>query len=55
MAGEGATAEELVSGLPRLDMALDETLRMYPPAWIGPRRSIEPFELAGIHVPAESS
>ncbi len=45
------TAEELVGGLPRLDMALDETLRMYPPAWIGPRRSIEPFELAGVHVP----
>ncbi len=34
-----------------LDMVLDETLRMYPPAWIGPRRSIEPFELCGLHVP----
>jgi len=45
------TPDELVGGLPRLDMALDETLRMYPPAWIGPRRSIEPFELGGIHVP----
>jgi cytochrome P450 len=42
---------ELIGGMPRLDMALDETLRMYPPAWIGPRRSIEPFELCGIHVP----
>ena len=30
-----------------LDLAIDETLRMYPPAWIGPRRSIEPFELHG--------
>jgi cytochrome P450 len=39
------------SGLPRLDMALDETLRMYPPAWIGPRRSVEPFELCGVEVP----
>jgi cytochrome P450 len=38
-------------GLPRLDMALDETLRMYPPAWIGPRRSVEPFELCGVGVP----
>ena len=47
------TAEQLVGGLPRLDMALDETLRMYPPAWIGPRRSIEPFELGGIHVPGD--
>jgi cytochrome P450 len=44
-------AEELVGALPRLDMALDETLRMYPPAWIGPRRSVEPFELHGIRVP----
>ena len=35
----------------RLEMAIDETLRMYPPAWIGPRRSIEPFELAGVSVP----
>ncbi len=35
----------------RLEMAIDETLRMYPPAWIGPRRSIEPFELCGVHVP----
>ena len=32
-------------------MAVDETLRMYPPAWIGPRRSIEPFELHGVRVP----
>jgi retinoid hydroxylase len=30
---------------------VDETLRMYPPAWIGPRRSIEPFELHGVRVP----
>ncbi len=36
----------------RLEMAIDETLRLYPPAWIGPRRNIEAFELHGIHVPA---
>jgi cytochrome P450 len=36
---------------PRLELAIDETLRMYPPAWIGPRRSIEPFELCGVEVP----
>jgi cytochrome P450 len=34
-----------------LGLAIDETLRMYPPAWIGPRRSIEPFELHGVRVP----
>ena len=32
-------------------MALDETLRLYPPAWIGPRGARR-FELAGTHVPA---
>jgi cytochrome P450 len=40
-----------VDPLLHLDMVLDETLRMYPPAWIGPRRSIEPFELHGVRVP----
>jgi len=34
-----------------LSLALDETLRLYPPAWIGPRRSIEPCEIAGVPVP----
>ncbi len=34
-----------------LTAALDETLRMYPPAWIGPRRSIEPATIAGVEVP----
>jgi cytochrome P450 len=40
-----------VDPLSQLDMVLDETLRMYPPAWIGPRRSIEPFDLHGVRVP----
>jgi cytochrome P450 len=40
------------SGDEALDMAVDETLRMYPPAWIGPRRSVEAFELRGASVPA---
>ncbi len=34
-----------------LDMAVDEILRMYPPAWIGPRRSVDAFELCGVRVP----
>jgi cytochrome P450 len=34
-----------------LGLAIDETLRLYPPAWIGARRSIEPFELHGVAVP----
>jgi cytochrome P450 len=43
---------ELAGGLPRLEMALDETLRLYPPAWIGPRRAMEADEIAGARIPA---
>ena len=32
--------------------ALDETLRLYPPAWIGPRRAVAHFELHGHRIPA---
>jgi len=50
--GERPTAEQLMGGeLPELEMVLEETLRMYPPAWIGPRRSVEPFEFEGVRVP----
>src|SRR5581483_7327608 len=34
-----------------LEMVQDETLRMYPPAWIGPRRAIDTYEFAGQTVP----
>ena len=34
-----------------MQMLIDETLRKYPPAYIGPRRSIEPFEFQGVPVP----
>ncbi len=45
----------VISGeLPELEMVLDETLRKYPPAWIGPRRSIESFEFQGHTVPARA-
>jgi cytochrome P450 len=49
------TAADLSGGLPRLEMVLDETLRLYPPAWIGPRRAVEAFELCGARVPAGAS
>jgi cytochrome P450 len=49
------TAAQLTSGaLGELEMVLDETLRMYPPAWVGPRRAIETFEFAGHTVPARA-
>jgi cytochrome P450 len=42
-----------VSGvaLPQLEMAIDETLRRYPAAWVGPRLSVDPFTFAGRTVP----
>jgi cytochrome P450 len=49
---EPGFADLMGGGLPRLDLVLDETLRLYPAAWIGPRRSAKPFELAGVRVPA---
>jgi cytochrome P450 len=52
LAGSPPTPDQLMGeGLPYLEMVLDETLRLYPPAWIGPRRSVSPFELAGHAVP----
>jgi cytochrome P450 len=49
--GRPPDAADLNGRLPRLDMAVDEALRMYPAAWIGPRRSVAPFEFAGKSVP----
>jgi cytochrome P450 len=34
----------------RLEHVLEETLRKYPPAWVGPRRANETFEFAGVTV-----
>lgn len=49
------TAAQLTSGeLVELEMVLDETLRKYPPAWVGPRRAVESFEFAGHTVPARA-
>jgi cytochrome P450 len=52
LAGRAPTAADLQGdALPELEMALEETLRLYPPAWIGPRRAVEPFEFAGHRIP----
>ncbi len=52
LAGGAPTAADLAERLPRLDMVVDEVLRLYPPAWIGPRRAVASFELAAVRVPA---
>jgi cytochrome P450 len=52
LGAEQPDAGALMSGrLKLLEMVLDETLRLYPPAWIGPRRSIDTFEFAGHRLP----
>jgi retinoid hydroxylase len=49
------TVSQLTSGeLTQLEMVLDETLRKYPPAWVGPRRSLEPFQFEGHTVPGRA-
>ncbi len=50
LGGRDPSPADLAGGLPRLEMAVDETLRLYPPAWIGPRLALEPFEVAGTRV-----
>ena len=52
LAGGAPTPATLAGGLPRLEMTLDETLRLYPPAWIGPRRAMRDFEFEGHEVRA---
>jgi cytochrome P450 len=55
LAGRQPTASQLISGdLVELELVLDETLRKYPPAWVGPRRAIEAFEFEGRTVPARA-
>ncbi len=51
----GVPAAGLTGELPALRACIDETLRLYPPAWVGPRRAISGFELAGVEVRAGAS
>ena len=52
LGGRRAAPQQLERGLPELGMAIDETLRLYPPAWIGPRRAVRDFEFGGYRVKA---
>ena len=47
LGGRAPDAAALTAGLPELEMAIDETLRLYPAAWVGPRRAATTFEFAG--------
>ncbi len=51
LGGASPTPQQLGKEMPYLEMVLDEVLRLYPPAWIGPRRAIREFEFGGCTVP----
>ncbi|HEX8754310.1 MAG TPA: cytochrome P450 [Solirubrobacterales bacterium] len=51
LGGAVPTVEQLEKEMPYLEMVLDEVLRLYPPAWIGPRRAVREFEFGGCTVP----
>jgi cytochrome P450 len=50
LGGEPPDIDRLEGEMPYLDMVLDEVLRLYPPAWIGPRRAVRDFEFGGCRV-----
>jgi cytochrome P450 len=52
LGGHPPSLGQLAGELPELEMALEETLRLYPPVWFSPRMSIRAFEFAGHRVPA---
>ena len=53
--GGRPSASQLLAGeLPELEMVIDETLRKYPPAWVGPRRAVDQFEFEGHTVPSRA-
>lgn len=47
-----ADPDDLMDGLPYLTQVMDETLRLYPPAWFGPRLTLNEVEIAGHTIPA---
>jgi cytochrome P450 len=51
LGGDVPDIEKLEREMPYLDQVLDEVLRLYPPAWIGPRRAVKEFEFNGHTVP----
>ncbi|HWX51746.1 MAG TPA: cytochrome P450, partial [Solirubrobacteraceae bacterium] len=52
LAGGAPSAAQLLGGeLPELEMVIDETLRKYPPAWVGPRRALRDIDFEGVPIP----
>jgi cytochrome P450 len=54
LGGRDPTAVELDGhALPVLERSLKETLRRYPAAWVGPRRTTRDVTLGGVNIPAD--
>jgi cytochrome P450 len=54
LGGAVPTALQIDGGaMPVLERTLSETLRCYPPAWVGPRRTTRDVTLGNVEVPAE--
>ena len=53
-AGRPSAAQLLGGELPELEMTIDETLRKYPPAWVGPRRTVRDVDFEGVPIPARA-
>jgi cytochrome P450 len=54
LAGRDPAAADLDGqAMPALERSLKETLRRYPAAWVGPRRTTRDVTLGGVRVPAE--
>lgn len=51
LAGRAPTLEDLPN-LPYLEWVINESWRIYPPAWTLGRRSVEAYDLGGYHFPA---
>jgi cytochrome P450 len=54
LGGATPSVDQLEKEMPYLEMVLDEVLRLYPPAWIGPRRAVREFEFGGYTVPKDA-
>lgn len=52
LAGAPEWADRAADDPAALELCLDETLRRFPPAWVGPRRAMVDYEFAGTTVPA---
>ena len=50
--GDRRPVYEDLTKLRYTNMVLEETMRLYPPVWILPRRALEDDEVGGFHVPA---